>query len=66
MFNTDALSPLPLPDCATNVSMPPETIVLFEQLVSVPLTATQIHKTTDDDPVLAKVKQYTLKVWPAI
>ena len=61
MCNTDALSCLPLPGCPTNVSMPPETIVLFEHLVSVPLTATQIHKMTDNNPVLAKVKQYTLK-----
>ena len=66
MFNTDALSSLSLPDCPTNVSWPPETILLFEQLVNVPLTATQICKMTDHDPVLAKVKQYTLKGWPAI
>ena len=45
--------------------MQPETILLFEQLVSVPLTAIQIRKMTDNNPVLAKVKQYTLKGWPA-
>ena len=37
----------------------PEAIALFEQLASVPLTATQIRKITDHNPVLAKVKQYT-------
>ena len=47
------------------VPMWPETIALLEQLASVPLTATQICKMTDHDPVLAKVKQYTLKGWPA-
>ena len=40
--------------------MPPETIELLEQLAIVPLTATQIHNVTDQDLVLAKVKQYTL------
>ena len=65
MCNADALSRLPLPDCPTNVPMPPETIALLEQLASVPLTAAQIRKMTDRDPVLAKVKQYTRKGWPA-
>ena len=65
MCNADALSCLPLPDCPTNVPMPPETIALLEQLASVPLTAAQIRKMTDRDPVLAKVKQYTWKGWPA-
>ena len=64
MCNADALSRLPLPDCPTNVPIPPETIALLEQLASVPLTAAQIRKMTDRDPVLAKVKQYTLKGWP--
>ena len=40
-------------------------MALLEQLASVPLTATQIRKITDHNPVLAKVKQYTLKGWPA-
>ena len=47
------------------VPMPLETIALLEQLASVALTATQICKITDHDPVLAKVNQYTLKGWPA-
>ena len=47
------------------VPMPPETIVLLKQLANVPLAAIQICKITDHDPVLAKVKQYTLKGWPA-
>ena len=48
------------------VPISPETIVLLEQFASVPLTATQICKMTDHNPILAKVKQYTLKGWPAI
>ena len=56
MCNTDALSCLPLPDCSTNVPMPSKTIVLLEQLASLPLTATQIRKMTDHNPVLAKLK----------
>ena len=47
------------------VVMLPEAIALLEQLASVPLTATQICKITDHDPVLAKGKQCTLKGWPA-
>ena len=65
MCNADALSRLPLPDCPTNVPMPPETIALLEQLASIPLTAAQICKMTDRDPVLPNVKQYTQKGWPA-
>ena len=42
MCNADALGRLPLPECPTTVPMPPETIVLLEQLASVPLTAAQI------------------------
>ena len=44
MCNTAALSRLPLPIHPTNVPMQPETITLLAQLASVPLTATQIHK----------------------
>ena len=47
------------------VSISPETTALLEQLASVPLTATQIHKITDHNPILAKAKEYTLKGWPA-
>ena len=39
--------------------------ITCEQLSSLPLTTTQVRKITDHDPVLAKVKQYTLKGWPA-
>ena len=54
-----------LPVHFETVPIPPEAIALLEQLASVPLTATQIRKMIDHDPVLAKVKQYTLKGWPA-
>ena len=47
------------------VPMPPQAIALLEHLASVLLAATQIRKITDHDPVLAKVKQYKLKGWPA-
>ena len=56
MCNADALSRLHLPDCPTNVPMPPETIALLEQLARVPLTAAKICSMTDQDPVLTKVK----------
>ena len=65
MCNADALSRLPLPDCPATVPMPPEITALLEQLASVPLTATQILNMTDQDPVLAKMKQYTQNGWPA-
>ena len=42
MCDGDVLSHLPLPECRTTVPMLPETIVLLEQLASVPSTATQI------------------------
>ena len=45
--NADELNRLPLPDCPTNVPMSPETIVLLEQLASVPLTAAKIHSMID-------------------
>ena len=65
MCNADTLSRLPLPDCPTNIPMPSDTIALLEKLASVPLTATKIHSMTDRDPVLTKVKRFTLRGWPA-
>ena len=52
--------PLPLPNCPTNVPMPPDTIALLEQLASVPLRTNDIHNMTDQHIVLVKVRHYTM------
>ena len=65
MGNADALSRLPLPECPENVPSPPETIALMEQLTTMPMSATQIRTMTNHNPILAKVKQFTLHGWPS-
>ena len=65
MGNADGLSRLPLFEWPVNVPSPPETIALMEQLATMPLSATQFRTMTNCNPVLAKVKQFTLHGWPA-
>lgn len=63
--NADAFSRLPLPDTPTKVPMPADTGFLLEQLNDTPVTANMIKKWTNQDPVLAKVKNFVLKGWPS-
>ena len=62
--NADALSRLPLP--SSNVSTPRlvELIHLMEHLSTTPLSIAQINTWTDNDAILARVRQLVLEGWP--
>ena len=65
MGNADGLSRLPLPDSPDHVPSPPENITLMEQLANMPMSASQLRTMTNRNPILAKVKQFTLHRWPS-
>ena len=65
MCHADALSRLPLPVTSPETDSPEEFIQLMDHLSSTPVTAADIQKETDNDPVLTRVKQYTLSGWPS-
>ena len=52
------LSRLPLPESPPGVPLPGETILLLEHLQSFPITAVQIKKWTNQDPVLSRVRNF--------
>ena len=62
--NADALSRLPLPDIPTEIPMPADTNFLLEHLNNTPVTANMIKRWTNQDPVLAKVRNLVLQGWP--
>lgn len=57
------LSRLPLPDKPTSVSMPGETILLLDMLNSLPVTATQIKRANDRDPILVSIRTMLQTGW---
>ena len=59
--NADLLSRLPLPETIADVPIPGELILLMETLQSSPITSTKIKSWTDKDPILARVRNCTLK-----
>ena len=61
--NADVLSRLPLPDAPMDVPTPGDTVLLTECLAALPLTASQIARWTDRDPVLAKVRDNIQRGW---
>ena len=61
--DADMLSRLPLPESPPDVPLPGETILLMEQLQSSPITAGQIKKWTDQDPILSRVRNFVLQGW---
>ena len=67
MRHADALSRLPLPETSpeTEESIPEEFVFLMDHLATIPVTAADIQKETERDPVLARVKRYTLSEWPS-
>ena len=58
------MSRLPLPDPLPEVPDPPEMVLLMEHLASTPVSAQQIKRLTDRDPVLSEVKKFVLQGWP--
>ena len=64
--NADVLSRLPLPEMPSEVPLPGEMILLMECLQTSTITAAQIRRWTERDPVLAKVRDYVMQGWPLI
>ena len=63
--NADAFSRLPLPHRNSDPTpQPAETVLLFEQLQSSPVTADHIRKWTRKDPVLSRVLRCVQQGWP--
>lgn len=56
--NADGLSHLPVLSYTTKVPIPADVFLLLNWLDSTPVSATQIRKWTDTDPVLSPVRQY--------
>ena len=61
--NVDMLSRLPLPESPPDIPLPGETTLLLEQLQPSPITAGQIKKWTNQDPILSRVRNYVLQGW---
>ena len=61
--NTDVLSRFPLPELPSSVPLPGETVFLMDTLQTFPVNATQIKTWTNNDPVLARVRDMVLKGW---
>ena len=59
------LSRLPLPQTPSEIPIPGETLLVIDMLQSVPVSAQQIWKWTDQDPVLSAVRSFVLKGWPS-
>ena len=63
--NADTFSRLPLSTTTTSTSTTGDTVLLFECLSDAPLTVSDIPRGTDRDPVLSRVRTYTLLGWPS-
>ena len=63
--NADGVSrlPLPLPVNSVMTPIPADLVLLFETLNSTAITATDIKRMTDRDPVLSRVRDYVLRGW---
>ena len=60
--NADVLSRLPLPEAPADTPLPGETILLLDTLHE-PVSATQIKRWTDRDPLLSSVRQMVQQGW---
>lgn len=61
--NGDALSRLSLPDILAEIPMPADTGFLLEHLNDTPVTANMIKRWTNQDPVVARVRNLVLQGW---
>lgn len=63
--NCDGFSRLPSTDrYKSDPPVPAETLLLIDQLETMPVTAKQIRLWTNNDPTLAKVKRFMASAWP--
>jgi len=65
MTHADALSRLPIPATSSEHEVPEEFVLLMDHLSTIPVTSADIQRETDRDPVLSRVKKYTLSGWPS-
>ena len=65
MSHADALSRLPTPDTNPDTTVPEECVLLMDHLDTTPVTSLDIQRETERDPVLSRVKRYTLSGWPS-
>ena len=63
MANADALSRLPLNECASSVPLPGDIHLLLQQLSTSIVMATQIKTWTDRDLVLSRVRRFVQSGW---
>ena len=63
--NADCLSQLPLPHHTKDGEAVDVQVFQLAQIDSLPVTHCQFQRTTERDPVLSKVLQYTHQLWPA-
>ena len=61
--NADVLSRLPLPESPSSVLLPGETVFLMDTLQTSPVNATHIKTWTNNDPLLARVRDMIQKGW---
>ena len=61
--NADLLSRLPLPDAPGKVPIPGETVLLMEALHTLPVTAAEIKRWTERDPLMSTVRKMVLQGW---
>ena len=62
--NADALSRLPLKELPASIPTPAETVLLFDQLDSGPITSAKVRLESSRNPMLARVLQFVMSGWP--
>ena len=62
--NADALSRLPLPLTSDGVIQPTEMVLLMQLLDDSPVTSKDIRLSTQRDPILPQIYQWTMNGWP--
>ena len=56
--NADAMSRLPLPNTHQTTPLPPEVVLLMEELEKSPVVAASVRAWTDTDPLMSRVHQF--------
>ena len=62
--NADAMSRLPLPESLQVTPLPPEIILLMEELDTTPIIARKSRVWTNSDPLCCCVRQFVQNSWP--
>ena len=61
--NADGFSRLPLPEIPESIPLPGETILLMESLHTLPVTAAEIKRWIDHDPLMSAARKMILQGW---